>query len=237
MASLTRAVGLAAPVLFGWLAGRAVAPWLPGFTSWVHSTGAWAPVVFVVAYAAGSLLLLPVFLLIMVGGAVFGATWGAALSMMGATIGGTLAFLIARHFAREQVARRVAKDRTLSAVDRVMEEDGVLLVFLLRLSPAVPFVLSNYALGITRVRLRDYVIGTSGLLPMMIAYAAYGAASGAGHPLGKLTLSPPMMIAGVLATIALGVWITHIVQRAIKDAERAKGFAPIDTLDSTERLA
>ena len=217
-----KAAGVALPVVFGLVVGRLLSPWLPPLAVWMHTLGIWAPFAFLAAYVTVVLLMLPAFLLTMVAGAVFGTLKGSALVMAGAIIGGTSAFLIARYVARAQVEKRVAKNPMLAALDRVVGERGLRLVFLLRLSPAVPFVLTNYALGVTRVRLRDFVLGTFGLMPIVLTYAAYGSASGAGlNADGSSPVSGVVLAVGVVATITLMVVLTRITQRALKEAERA----------------
>ncbi len=221
--SISRIVGIAVPIVLGLMLGRFVSPWLPEFSAWVNTLGVWAPVAFVAAYVAVVVLMLPAFLLIMAAGAVFGVVKGSLLALTGAMLGGVSAFLIGRHLARDFVARRVAANPTLSAIDRVVGEDGLKLVFLLRLSPAVPFVLSNYALGVTRVRLRDFVLGTFGLLPIVATYAAYGSASGAGpRSDGTPAISPTMLALGIVVTVLLGVLLARIVQKALHEAELAR---------------
>jgi len=227
--TLSRVVGVAVPLMFGVLAGRLLTPYLPPFAAWVHTLGAWAPFAFVGTYVAVVVFMLPAFLLIIVGGAVFGAVKGTALAMMGAITGGTAAFLIGRYLARDLVAKRVAKNPTLRAIDRVVGEDGLKLVFLLRLSPAIPFVLTNYALGVTKVKLSHFVIGTFGLLPIVLTYAAYGSASGAGpRPDGSSPVSGTVLAVGIAATIILGLVLARIAQRAMNEAEAAKAV-PSDT--------
>ncbi len=220
--SVMRAVGLAVPIVVGLAAGQLLLPFIPRFGALVQEMGVWAPVVFVSVYVLGIVLMMPVFLLIMVGGAVFGVLQGTLLAMLSAIVGGTAAFLIGRHVARDQVARRVARHPLLSSIDRVIGEDGMKLVFLLRLSPAVPFVLSNYTLGVTRVRLRDFVLGTFGLVPIVLMYAALGSAAGAVTADGRPAVSPAIMAAGVVATVVLGLLLARIVQRAVREAERAR---------------
>jgi uncharacterized membrane protein YdjX (TVP38/TMEM64 family) len=221
--SVARAAGAAVPIVAGLALGRLVSPWLPEFAAWVNTLGVWAPIGYVVAYVAVVILMLPAFLLIMAGGAVFGMVKGSLLALTGAMLGGTGAFLIARYFARSFVERRVAANPTLAALDRVIGEDGLKLVFLLRLSPAVPFVLSNYALGITKVRLRDFMIGTVGLAPIVLTFAAYGSASGAGPRAdGSPAVSPLMLTLGIIVTVVLGLVLARIVQKALREAELAR---------------
>ncbi len=226
--SVLRAVGVAIPIVFGLVIGRLLSPWLPQFAAWVHTLGVWAPFAFVVAYVIVVICMFPAFLLIMVGGAVFGVVNGSMLAMTGALIGGTCAFLIGRYLARDVVARRVAKNPILSAIDRAVGEDGMKLVFLLRLSPAIPFVLSNYALGVTRVKLSHFVVGTIGLTPIVLTYAAYGSASGAGpRPDGSSAVSPTVLAIGIVATVILGILLARIAQKAMRDAEAAKTLAAV----------
>ncbi len=221
--SLSKVAGIAIPIVLGLLLGRLVAPWLPGFSAWVNTLGMWAPVAFVAAYALVVVLMLPAFLLIMAAGAVFGVAKGSLLALTGAMLGGTAAFLIGRYLARSFVAKRVAANPTLSAIDRVIGEDGLKLVFLLRLSPAVPYVLSNYALGVTRVRLRDFFLGTFGLIPIVVTYAAYGSATGAGPAAdGSPAVSPLMLTLGIVVTVLLGLLLARMVQRALREAELAR---------------
>ncbi len=232
--TISRAVGVAIPIVFGLLVGRMVAPWLPQFADWVNTMGVWGPIAFVAAYVAVVVLMLPAFLLTMAGGAVFGMLKGSLLVMIGALTGGTAAFLIGRYVARDQVAKRVAKNHTLSAIDRVVGEDGLRLVFLLRLSPAVPFVLTNYALGVTRVKLRDFVLGTFGLAPIVFTYAAYGSASGAGPtPDGSSPISGPLLLVGIVVTVVLGLLLARITQRALNEADVARAAAAATANDAS----
>ncbi len=216
--SIARAAGIAIPLVLGIAVGQLASPYLPGVSAWVQTLGVWAPVAFVIAYVGVVLLMLPAFLMTMAGGAVFGVVKGSALVLLAATLGGLGAFLLGRTLLRNQVARRVAAHPTLSAVDRVIGEDGLRLMFLLRLSPVVPFVLSNYALGVTRVKTRDFVFAMPGMLPIIASYAAFGAA-GTSAANGKGALPTPVLALGVLATVVLGLLFARIAQRALRDAE------------------
>ncbi len=225
--SIVKVVGAAIPLVAGLLVGRVLAPLLPQFTSWVNTLGVWAPVAFVSVYVVAVISMMPAFLLIMVGGAVFGVMKGAVLSMCGAMVGGTSAFLIGRYLARDWVRTRVAANPLLSTIDRAVGDSGLRIVFLLRLSPVIPFVLSNYALGVSRVRLAPFMFGTLGLIPIVVTYAAYGKASGAGpRPDGSSAVSPELLAVGIVATVLLGFMLTRIVQRALQTATVSGVSAP-----------
>lgn len=229
--NLGRLLGVALPLIGAVAAGKLVQPYLPAFTHWVETLGVWGPLAFITVYVLSVVFLMPAFLLTIASGAIFGVARGSIYVMIGAMLGGLCAFLIARYLIRDFVARRIAKNPKLAAIDRAVGEDGRRLIFFLRLSPVVPYVLSNYVLGITRVHLVDYLIGTIGLAPIVISYSALGKAAGATNAAtGKSALSWPVLVVGVLATIILAWLMTRIAQRAIAEAEAQAGVPESDRL-------
>lgn len=214
-------LGIALPLVGAVAAGKFAQPYLPAFTAWVGTLGVWGPVAFITVYVIGVICMMPVFLLTIASGAIFGVMRASIFVMTGSLIGAFFAFLIARYLIRDLVAKRISTNPKLSAVDRAVGEDGRRLVFFLRLSPVVPFVLSNYALGATQVKLVDFLIGTLGLAPIAISYAAFGKAAGATDATtGKSALSWPVLAVGVIATVFLAWLIARIAQKAIAEAER-----------------
>lgn len=197
---------------------------LPRFTAWVASLGPWGPVVFVAGYSIAPVVLAPAFLLTIAAGALFGFWAGVLYVMIGGTIGATLAFLIARYAARHLVESLLASSPRLVAIDRAVELHGFRLVALLRMSPAVPYVLLNYALGLSRVRLADYVAGSIGLLPVVAMYVYTGkvagdlaaVASGAAAPRG--TAYYVLVALGLGSSVAVTLLVTRLARRAVDAA-------------------
>ena len=60
----------------------------------------------------------------------------------------------------------------------VVRDSAAWIMFLLRLSPLVPHNLLNYALALSGVRFRDYLVALVGMLPAIIMYAYYGKVAG-----------------------------------------------------------
>ena len=209
-------------VLF--LGGRELAALIPRFARYVESLGGAGMLLFVLGYAVATILFVPGSLLTLAAGAVFGLVKGTALVFIGATIGETAAFLISRHFAREHVERRVAGDARFAQIDRAIGQQGRRIVLLLRLSPVFPFNLLNYALGLTRVSLRDYVIASIGILPGTMLYVYAGkvvgdiasVASGVSVPRGAAYYS--VLGLGLIATAAVTVMIGRIARDALRTA-------------------
>jgi uncharacterized membrane protein YdjX (TVP38/TMEM64 family) len=142
--------------------------------------------------------------------------------MAGATLGSVLAFYASRYFVRGFVEHYVAAHPRLAAIDRAVEAEGLRLVFLLRLSPVVSYVLLNYVLGISRVRFRDYLGGSIGMLPTVTAYVYAGkiagdlahVAGGAAAPRGPLWYTS--LVLGLAATAAATALVARAARRAVE---------------------
>lgn len=212
------AVAVAA-VLVAFLARRLP---IPEAMQWIRAQGALGPLLFVLLYVVACVALVPGSLLTLGAGAVFGPLPGFAWVTLGANAGACASFLLGRSVAREAVARRVGRDPRLAAVDAAVAREGWKAVALLRLSPVLPFNLLNYALGLTRVGLRDYLIGSFfGMMPATLLYTWLGAALGEGLLRGetpRAARSPAewaLYGLGLLATVAVTVLLTRTARRAL----------------------
>ena len=115
----------------------------------------------------------------------------------------------------------MADNARFRAIDQAIVNDGRKIVFLLRLSPFVPFSLLNYALGVTQVRLLDYVVASAGMLPGTVLYVHYGklagdvAAVAAGGAIERDSGYYVVLGMGLLATIAVTTIIARVARRAL----------------------
>jgi len=138
------------------------------------ATSPLAPLAFLALHVAGSLFFVPRTLLAFGAGIVFGMWWGIVWAALGSVAGGVAGFLVARYIYAGFVAR--AHPTRLQALFRRAESGGWRMVAVLRLVPIIPHSLTNYALGLTRVRLGEFALGSLlGQLPLTIAYADFGA--------------------------------------------------------------
>lgn len=136
-----------------------------------------APLLLLAVYVPLAILALPVWWLQILAGLAFGLAMGTLWSLAGATIGALLTVLLTRWLAAEYVARelepRMDRFRKLNAT---LGHNGFLVVMTLRLIHLLPFGLCNYAIGISRISLRDLIIGTAlGSIPAVATYVAAGA--------------------------------------------------------------
>jgi uncharacterized membrane protein YdjX (TVP38/TMEM64 family) len=194
------------------------------FAAWVEGLGVWGPLVFVAGYAVAVIAFVPASLLTLAAGAVFGIAAGTAYVFVAATVGASLAFLVSRYLARRAVEQRLAGDARFAAIDRAIGAQGRRIVFLLRLSPAFPFNLLNYALGLTSVRFIDYFVASLGMLPGTLLYVYSGKTIGdvatlAGGASPERSASYyALLCVGLVATAVVTVLVTRIARRALDDA-------------------
>ncbi|MCU0627031.1 MAG: TVP38/TMEM64 family protein [Gemmatimonadaceae bacterium] len=212
--------------------GRAGGEVVPTFAAWVRDFGAWGPAAFVAGYVVATVAGIPGSLLTLAAGATFGVWAGTFWSFLGATLGASAAFVVARHLARGAIERRAAVDPRFGAIDRAVAAEGRRIVFLLRLSPAIPFVLLNYLLGCTRVRFRDFVIASVGMLPGTLLYVYTGKVAGeiavatAGRAPARGTGYYIVLALGLAATAAVTILITRTARRALRAAAVTADDAP-----------
>jgi uncharacterized membrane protein YdjX (TVP38/TMEM64 family) len=218
------ALGILALVVFG---GRSLGAYIPRFAAWVNGLGAWGPVVFIGGYALAAVAFVPGSVLTLAAGAIFGLVRGVVYAFLGATLGAALAFLVSRHLARSAVERRLAGNERFAAVDRAIGESGGRIVFLLRLSPLFPYNLTNYAMGLTRVRFVPYLLASLGMLPGALLYVYYGklagdvAAAAGGSGVKHDTRYYVVLALGLAATIAVTAVVTRIARKALREATGA----------------
>jgi len=215
------ALVLVALVLFGRQLGGAVEQYVPQLRTWLAGLGIWGPVLFIALYGCASVAWIPGSALTILAGTLFGLSTGTLIAWLGAALGALASFLVARYVARDRVEMRLADNPRMEAIDRAVGEQGLRIVFLLRLSPAFPFVVLNYLLGITRVRFTHYNLGSLGMLPGTFLYVYLGhvggeaanAVAGNGPSLARWV----GWIVGLAATLAVTVLVTRIAQRALSE--------------------
>ncbi len=218
-----------AVILLGFGAAARFLPvdqWLGAFNEWVGQLGPWGVVIFIAVYVLATVLLLPGSILTLGAGFVFGLGWGLFAVSIGSTLGAALAFLVSRFVARKRIEAMAKGNETFRRIDRAIGEQGAKLVFLLRLSPVIPFNVSNYFYGLTAVKFWPYVLASwVGMLPGTLLYVYLGTAGKAGlqaasgADTGRSPLEWIFLGAGLAATVIVTVWVTRIARNALRNKD------------------
>lgn len=198
---------------------------VPALLAWIRAMGWLAPLAYGAIYAVAVPLLVPGSLLTLTAGALFGLWPGVPVVFCGALAGSSLAFLVARYVARPWVEAWAARHPRFAAIDRAVAADGPRIVFLLRLTPLIPFTALNYLLGLTRLRWRDMMLAAPGMLPATILYVYYG------HLIGDVTAvaagaRPPrtpaqyaLLAVGLAAAVLVAWRVSRLARRALAEAD------------------
>ena len=218
------------------VAGLAILPvkaYLAHLLQMVDSVGPWGPVVLAGAYILACVLFLPGSILTLGAGFLFGVVRGMIVVSVGSVLGATAAFLVGRTLLRGWIEQRIAAYPRFQAIDRAVGKEGFKIVLLLRLSPVFPFNLLNFALGLTDIRLGQYVLASwIGMLPGTLMYVYLGsalksladaAAGTPGYPLGGGTPQTIFFVAGLVMTLVATVVVTRVARRTLNEAVASHG--------------
>lgn len=142
----------------------------------VLSYGPLAPLAFVIVYSIATIFFLPGTPVTIAGGVIFGKFLGTIYTIIGATLGATIAFIAARALGESFVEDLLKKKyKKLYEYDKKIQRNGLAVVLFLRFVPLFPFNGLNFALGLTKVKTRDFILGTAvGIIPGSFALAFIG---------------------------------------------------------------
>ena len=193
------------------------------FFEWLEELGVWAPSFFILIEMVVALSVLPGVGLIFTLGAgfMFGVFKGSLYVVIGTTLGAAFAFTIARHLLGERAIRFLLTHSKLKLVNDELAHDGWKIVLLTSLVPFFPFKLSNYLFGLTKISLKDFILGVFfGIMPIAITNVYIGSIAADLAMLGSRSPSRSQAewaIYGVCFIIVIGtvVYITRLARKAL----------------------
>ena len=78
-----------------------------------------------------------------------------------------IAFVLARFFFRSWIRRKLTrKVKLFRAIDLGLKRNGFKLIFLMRMTPIMPYNVLNYFMGVTSLRMVDFNLGALGMIPL-----------------------------------------------------------------------
>jgi uncharacterized membrane protein YdjX (TVP38/TMEM64 family) len=171
----------------------------------------WAGPLYVVAYALVAALGLPITVLSMVGGALFGTIRGLALAWTGAMVGTVTAYFLARSIGQGSARRFLGRHHLLG---RLRKRSDFWALLRLRALPVAPFAVLDYLAGLVGVSLRVLLLATAiGILPQVVAYSYAGTELMTGLEQAGQARLRAFWIAGAVTVLMICV---SLIPRAIR---------------------
>lgn len=200
--------------------------WLLAALQWVELHPAEGRLLFLLICTIAAVLMVPGSLLVLGGGYLFGIFQGIAVVSLGMTLGATAALLASRYLGRAWLRRRFDDHPRLAAVDRAVRDRAFFVVFLTRLSLAIPYNLLNYAYGLSSVRVLPYMLATwLGMLPAVALYVYLGSAARSLEALLRdgVDTGPAgllLLLVGFVVAVALVVLLNRTANRMLESPVR-----------------
>lgn len=140
---------------------------------WATSVGPWFPLAFLAAHIVVTVFPFPRTAFTLAAGLLFGPVLGVVLAVVASTASAVIALILIRAVGWQ--LSRLVRHHAVEKLDARLYDRGWPAVMSLRLIPAVPFSVLNYAAGASAVRLLPYTLATlAGVLPGTAAIVILG---------------------------------------------------------------
>jgi len=193
--------------------------WWLLFLQWVTNLGDFAFVVYILVFIVSTVLCFPVGLLTVASGFIFGLWVGTLISWFSSLIGASLAFLLGQKLFQSCIEELALNYPRFSSLNKAVSQNGWKIVFLVRLSPLLPFNILNYLLSLTNIKFFDYLSATCvGLFIPTLLWVYLGSVA---KDLDQLISNPSksgtfVLLFGTFITVFSLIFITQISAKIIK---------------------
>jgi uncharacterized membrane protein YdjX (TVP38/TMEM64 family) len=148
-----------------------VEPHVAAIRGWLRGLGMWAPVVFVIGYAAATTLGAPGTPLTILAAVLFGPWIGVATIVVASTLAAVIGFCLSRFVARGRLERLLAHRPAYERLQSMVSASPITAISFARLMPAFPFSFVNYALGLSRVSFGSYLLASElAMIPLNVVW-------------------------------------------------------------------
>jgi len=143
----------------------------------VKDFGVWAPLIFIIFYSLGTFFI-PATPFMLAAGVLFGFEYGLIYTVISGFLSSTFVFITSRKLGKEWVERILEYKylRHLNEYNQRLETGPIWDIIILRMTPIMPFNALNVLMGVSKIKTKDYIIGTLvGLIPTNVLTVYIGA--------------------------------------------------------------
>jgi uncharacterized membrane protein YdjX (TVP38/TMEM64 family) len=203
------------------LIGHELELYLPGLEGWIQSMGAFAPLCFIAVFVTLTPFFVSADALCFAAGLLFPIGAGMLCIIIATYLASAFMFFLGRYLLRDKIRTYLAAHKRFAELNQVIKNHELKLMFLLRLMP-LPFAMLSYAFSVTQVRLRPYLVATSGILIYNISLFYFGYS--AKHLSGLISseasaqnaVSYPLLTAGLIIFVAVLIYVAKIAGKTVK---------------------
>lgn len=186
----------------------------------IADMGVYGYIYFALAYISVDILAIPAVALTASSGYLFGLLNGTLMVVICATTAASISFFIGRVFLRDWAQKYISGNDRWRIVDKAVAKEGFKIILLLRLSPLLPFALSNYVYGVTSVDFISYITATFlGFTPGSFGVVYFGSAGKALSTEGAAHLPLYVYALGGLGIYGFGQWVAKYATKVIEEIE------------------
>ncbi|HEY4310737.1 MAG TPA: VTT domain-containing protein [Pirellulales bacterium] len=205
--------------------GRSLGHHIPQVEDWIAAQGLWGYVIFVAVMVGATSIFVPDTVFAIAAGALFGVLWGTLAMTVGCLLTAALNYATARLFLQNMVHAYLERKPQLAAIQRAVDREGFRFQLLLRLTPINPVSVS-YILGAAGTRFSTFLAACLGLVPALFVevyfgYVAKHVAKVSGGSSEHSKLHTAITIIGLLACVAMLIYVVRVARQAIRTAEAA----------------
>ncbi|MBW3565273.1 MAG: VTT domain-containing protein [Acidobacteria bacterium] len=163
----------------------------------------WAPIAFVAMVAMLTVLPVPASLFVVLGAVLWGWAEGGLYVLAGCLLAAWVSFELARWVIGGAVMKYLS--RKFPKLYGILDQAGAQTVAVLRLVPGIPFFVFNYGSGVTSMRLKDFLLGSSIGLPVSVFVVAFSADAIVTGALGQADLVNRLLIVSLVAAAVISL--------------------------------
>lgn len=193
--------------------------WIDSLLLWINQNHKLSSIIYILIYLFSCIFLVPVSIITLAGGFIFGLFQGIILASISSTLGATISFLLGRYLVKSWVQKKIINKHKI--INQIMNKQDFITILLLRLIPTIPFGMLNYSLSITNISLKIFILSSwIGMLPITILYVYLGALADNLKNISEILLNPMsqniFLFLGVTVTLLLVIYILAKAKKRLK---------------------
>ena len=199
----------------------------------IASLGPYGYLYFAAVYILAEVLAIPAMPLTASSGYLFGLFPGFLTVLTSATVGACISFFIGRTLLRGWALKIASGSSKWRAIDKAIGKEGFKVILLLRMSPLLPFAISNYLYGLTSVDFWSYLAATFiGFAPGTLGVVYAGSAGKALFSAGMSSLPWYAYAGGGALVIAVGNIVAKVATDVLKQMEAEEEASGTPSLEA-----